>query len=249
MLEVYYRYLPLYAMDESAGVTSVPDAVGHVRGSVTDANTGEPLAHAAVRLSLSDRETITAVTNRQGDYSLPVPEVPDHFAISASHEGYVPASTDVEAAKLSGRALTINFELRPGGSEVIVMEGAPELHHLGDDRFDGPINSQFQMASEGSLYRIGFAVTSEQLPPRFQRAELRMLVKGVQRRHTILINDARLSRRLDDAPEDGSFGEFRAAFEIDLLRPGDNTLAIVAAPSDVDIDDFEFVNVQIHLTP
>jgi hypothetical protein len=34
-----------------------------------------------------------------------------------------------------------------------------------------------------------------------------------------------------------------------LLQPGKNTLQIIAAPSDSDIDDFEFVNVQVRLSP
>lgn len=34
-----------------------------------------------------------------------------------------------------------------------------------------------------------------------------------------------------------------------LLQPGANTLQIIAAPSDSDIDDFEFVNVQVRLSP
>jgi len=256
MLEVYYRYLPLYALDVPTTNTQakghsapVADAIGAVRGSITDANTGEPLKDAVVRLSLSDREAITVETDRRGDYELSVPEVPDFFAISASKEGYVPESTNVEAARLKGRTITVNFELRREGKEVIVTEVEPELHHLGDDRFDGTINSQFQKRSEGASWRAEFSVSAEQLPPQFTRGEVRLLVKGVQRRHTVFVNDTKLEKRLDDAPEDGSFGEFRAPFQGSVLREGNNTVAVVAAPSDVDIDDFEFVNMQIHLFP
>ena len=75
------------------------------------------------------------------------------------------------------------------------------------------------------------------------------LAKGVQRNHRILINGRTLRKRLNEAPEDGGFGEFVAPFPTDLLRAGGNSLEIIAAPSESDIDDFEFVNVRIHLGP
>ena len=75
------------------------------------------------------------------------------------------------------------------------------------------------------------------------------MVKGVQRAHSLFINGTLLDTKLDDAPDDGSFGEFRARFDLQLLRPGTNTVDLVAKPSSSDIDDFEFVNVQIHLLP
>ncbi len=75
------------------------------------------------------------------------------------------------------------------------------------------------------------------------------MAKGIQRSHKIRINGTVLDDRLDDAPSDGSFGEFTAAFDAGILRPGGNSFEIIAKPSDSDIDDFEFVNIQIRLSP
>ena len=140
-------------------------------------------------------------------------------------------------------------ELEPVREEVVVTEAVPTVHHLGDDRYDGRINSQFQRKSEGARFTAEFELSDDQLPPRFNEANVLLLAKGIQRRHRILINDTLLDRRLDQSPGDGSFGEFRAPFDPAVLVAGSNTISIVAAPSSSDIDDFEFVNVRILLSP
>ena len=92
-------------------------------------------------------------------------------------------------------------------------------------------------------------MAATQLSPYYTRAEVTLLAKGVQRRHRIRINGSTLEQRLENTPDDGSFGEFRASFDAGLLRRGLNTIEIIAKPSSSDIDDFEFVNVQILLSP
>jgi hypothetical protein len=150
---------------------------------------------------------------------------------------------------VEGRTLTVDFALEPASNTVLVTEAVPDVHHLGDNRFDGTINSQFQKQSEGAEFTIRFQLNESQLPPNFSRAEVRLMAKGVQRNHRIVINDETLQRRLNKAPEDGGFGEFKAAFDPNILKAGVNTLQIIAAPSSDDIDDFEFVNVQVRLAP
>lgn len=254
MLEVYYRYLPLYSIDP-ATASQRPDfdgeplSIGTIRGVVMDGASRRPLAGAAVRLVLPDRTPATAFTESDGTYMLDAPDVPDFFALSASHKGFVPKSTNVEKARLEGRTLTVDFALEAVNDAVLVTEAVPDVHHLGDDHFDGEINSQFQKKSEGSEFRVDFDLPDDSVSARFSQAEVRLLAKGVQRSHRVVINGATLNRRLNHAPEDGRFGEFVASFAATLLRPGVNTLQIIAAPSDSDIDDFEFVNVQIRLLP
>jgi hypothetical protein len=243
MLEVYYRYLPLYSLD------AVTNPIGTVRGVVSDAVTGRPIDGATVKLDLPDRPPVSVNTYTNGSYVLPTPEVPDFFALSASMEGYVPSSANVASAMVLGNTVTIDFELYPESEARVAIEAVPEVHHLGDNKFEGRINSQFQKRSEGSAFAATFELSHEQLPPRFNTAEVRLLAKGVQRSHKIVINSTVLSERLDDAPDDGSFGEFTAPFDPSLLKEGTNLLEIIARPSSTDIDDFEFVNVQIHLAP
>lgn len=228
---------------------STDEVLGVIRGKVTDAQTRLPIGQAAVRLDLPDRSAVAAITGPDGSYVLYTPQVPDFFALSASIEGFVPKSVNVERARLVGRTIVQDFALERATSAILATEAVPDVHHLGDNRFDGTINSQFQKQSEGSEFTIHFDLSESQLPPKFNRAQVRLMAKGVQRNHRIVINDNTLSRRLNQAPEDGSFGEFRASFEPSILRAGRNTLQIIAAPSSDDIDDFEFVNVQVRLAP
>ncbi len=242
-LEVYYRYLPLYSMERPE------DAIGTIRGSVVDLLTGGPLTEATVRLVLADRTPISVTTDGDGRYELFVPEVPDFFALSASRGGYVPETKNVDAAMLNGRTLDLDFALRASTEEVVAIEPVPDVHHLGDNDFSGSINSQFQKESEGDRYAETFELKATQLPPYYNRAEIRMLAKGVQRAHRIVINGVTLDQRLEDAPDDGSFGAYEAAFDPSNLRAGTNRLEVIAKPSSSDIDDFEFVNIQIRLMP
>lgn len=243
MLEVYYRYLPLYSHDQ------VRDAAGTIRGIVTDARTGRPLRGATVRLDLADRRAVTAISAAGGSYHLYVPKTPDYFALSASHDRYVPDSTNIEAARLEERGIVVDFALQPLRSSIIAVESDPEVHHLGNDRFEGRINSQFQKDAEGIRHDAEFEVTARQLPPNFSRAEVWLLAKGVQCPHKIYINGELLEARLDDSPRDGSFGAFVGPFDISLLEEGTNTITIKSIICRSDRDDFEFVNVQIRLKP
>ena len=239
MLEVYYRYLPLYANDAPI------DPIGAIRGYVTDAATGDALSGAMVRLDLPDREPVSVSTAADGSFLLLSPEVPDHFALSASRGGYVPSTVDVSSAKVKGTTLALDFTLSPEGAATVAIEAVPEVHHLGDNEFEGRINSQFQKRSEGSEYATAFRLTATQVAPHITEAEVRLLAKGVQRRHTLRINGTALKEKLDNAPGDGSFGEFVTSFDPELLQEGENRFELIAQPSDVDIDDFEFVNVRI----
>ena len=54
---------------------------------------------------------------------------------------------------------------------------------------------------------------------------------------------------LNRTPPDGSFGTFIAAFDPALLREGVNRLEIRAVACNGDLDDFEFINLQIRLHP
>ena len=230
------------------GGNASDERIGTVFGRVTDAESGAPLPGSVIRLDLLEAVAVTAIANDQGEYSLAVPSVPDDFALSASRLGYAPSASNVQSAAVEKGRLEVNFALRKLSEEVVVTEPAPELHHLGDDVFDGDINSQFQKSSEGNGFETRFDLSDRQIAPYVQQAEVRMLVKGVQRRHGMVINGTLLTKRLSKAPRDGGFGEFVAAIDPALLRVGENTFRILCAPPvGSDFDDFEFVNVQIHL--
>jgi hypothetical protein len=234
-------------LEEPGGNEAAEDIVGTLEGFVTSAVSGEPLEGAEVRLVVPDAEPVTAHSDAEGAYVLQVPTVPDFFALSASLDGYVPASANVEAARLIGTTLWVDFELHPKTEDVIAVEPVPDVHHLGDNAFDGRINSRFQKRAEGDDYVAEFDLAASQLAGRIRYAEVRMLAKGVQRRHPIRINGYLLDRALDDAPSDGSFGEFVTRFDPEFLQAGPNLFHLHATARGSDIDDFEFVNVRIRL--
>lgn len=240
MLEVYYRYLPQY-LDELPA-----DSIGVVRGTVRDIATREPIVDATVRLDLPDARQVNALTREDGTYELHIPDVPDHFAISASAGGYVPESVNIGRANVEVGTVHCDFDLRLEGIDVIAIEAEPEVHHLGDDAFGGRINSQFQKSAEGDRYSAQFELSAEQLRGR-SKARLHMMCKGVQMKHELRINGETLDSRLDNSPRDGSFGPFVVQFDAALLRAGANRFDLLASSRGTDVDDFEFVNVQIHL--
>ncbi len=239
-LEVYYRYLPSFLSAETAEVPNM------IRGVVTDATSGAPLPGAVIRVDRTEGPPLTATSNASGRYVLITPDLPDFFAVSVSHDGYVPDAVNVASDELKRGTVTRDFHLDPMRHDVIAIEAVPEVHHLGNDRFTGRINSRFQRKAEGTIYRAQFELAPDQLPPYIQRAQIVLMVKGAQVSNEIRINGNRLERFLDTAPRDGSFGEFLAEFPVDWLHEGANTLRIKSVRGG-DLDDFEFVNVRILL--
>jgi len=58
------------------------------------------------------------------------------------------------------------------------------------------------------------------------------------------------SRQFDNATKrDPVFCAEHTAFDASVLHAGANTLEVIAKPSSSDSDDFEFVNIQLHLAP
>ena len=239
MLESYYRHLPSQARDY------VGPGVGALEGLARSAETREPLGGVTIRLDVPHGEPLVATTDADGRYLLVVPQTPEHFALSASHSGYVPGSRNVSAEELRGRVMRVDFDLVPVNIDVVALESEPEVHHLGNDRFEGRINSQFQRASEGDLYVGRFALSEAQAACR--AAALTLLAKGVQCPHELRINGRLLDSRLDHSPEDGSFGELRFEIPMEALRAGENEISIRAVACRGDLDDFEFVNLLIRL--
>jgi hypothetical protein len=250
MLEVYYRYLPMYSGDlaVASGDTRPVETVGTIRGRVTDALTDAPLVGAEVRLDLPDAGPLVSTSDSGGFYKLDVPRVPNFVALSASREGYVPAAANVAAARLRSHELTQDFRLEPLADDVIAVEAVPQVHHLGNDRWEGRINSQFQKTAEGRVFTAYFELSASQLLPNMESAEVLLLVKGVQCPHRMYINGHLLDRRLSESPGDGSFGEFSAPFDPALLIEGVNTFEIRGVSCLGDLDDFEFVNVRLRLS-
>lgn len=250
MLEVYYRYLPLYTFEESDAPAITFDEPGTIRGRVIDVATGDGLPGADIRLELVGRRPIVAESDHEGLYVLRLiepDEVPDFFVLTATLDGYVPESINVSAELFRRATMVPDFNLSPERRDIVVVEDVPEVHHLGNDAFTGSINSRFQKDSEGTSFSSHFELTADQVRPRIDSAEVSMMAKGVQCPHEIRINGHTIDAALGMSPRDGRFGEFSAGFDPDFLRAGDNSIEITTVDCAGDIDDYEFVNLQIHL--
>ncbi|MEE8171293.1 MAG: carboxypeptidase regulatory-like domain-containing protein, partial [Phycisphaerae bacterium] len=247
-LEVYYRYLPLYGTPaEFAGPPS--PGIGVIHGRVTDDRTAAPLRGVRVQLDLPDAAAVAVLTDQNGEFWLSVPDVPPFFAVSASHVEYEPAAVNVQRGDVIGQTLELDIALIPKTPGVIALEPSPNVHHLGNDRFEGRINSQFQRESEGLEFVAAFDVDAAIMPPSDAQAEIRFLAKGVQCPPRIRINGRRIRHSFSRSSRDGSFAEITISFDARLLEPGENTFEIRTQSCSGDLDDFEFINVRIHLTP
>lgn len=235
--------LPTVA-DAGAPAEEMP---GRITGQVLSAQSRQPLTNATVRLDLLEGKTLIVQTDAQGRYELrPSGDLPENVAVSASADGYTPESTNIRADDVR-RGVRAVFMLAPVDPDIIAIEDDPQVHHLGNDEYSGTINSQFQKQSSGLIWTRPFMVAGSQLPPHVDLAEIRMLAKGTQAPNEIWVNDQLVRKRLDGSPRDGSFGLFRATFPAQWLREGENTIEIRSKRGTADLDDFEFVNVQIHL--
>ncbi len=217
-------------------------------GSVRDAATRLPLRGATVRLDLAEGDPLIVRTDEEGQFALRPPRLPDHVAVTASLDDYIPESVNIPSNRLRG-GLRHDFLLRPIERDVISLERDPEVHHLGNSDYSGSINSQFQKRdAEGVECEATFVLAADQTAPAVSGAEIVMLAKGCQAPNEIRINGNLIEKRLTGSPQDGSFGEYRAAFPASWLAAGANTLHIRSTRGNADLDDFEFVNVRILLT-
>jgi hypothetical protein len=224
------------------------ETIGEIRGRVTDADTGEPVEGAAVHLDLPDGDPLVVITGSGGRFLLAVPPLPRFVALSAVAQGYIPATASVPAWRLRRGSVEQDFELERETVDVIVIEPVPQVYHLGNDRWEGRINSQFQKRAQGRALQAFIELPRKRLHPPIQRTSVWMLAKGVQCPHRVYVNGKLLRDRLRESPADGSFGEFGARFDPELLIEGTNVLEIHGVRCQGDVDDFELVNIQLRLS-
>jgi hypothetical protein len=201
-----------------------------------------------IRVDLADGRPVLTRTNDDGIYELLLPEVPDNVAVSAARAGYLPESKNLRVFRGDGNVHRLDFELGANTERVIAIESNPVVHHLGNDKFEGSVNSQFQRPSEGILFRADFDVASDQYPDRTDVAVVTFLAKGIQCEPQIRLNGHLLTDGLASSPTDGSFGPVTVAFDPAWLRVGRNVITVTAVVCANDLDDFEFVNLQVRLS-
>lgn len=222
---------------------------GTLRGRVRDARSGRPLAGAVIRVDLAGARPALTRTDDNGAYELLLPEVPDNVAVSAARAGYLPESKNLRVFRGDGNVHRLDFELGENTERIIATESNPVVHHLGNDKFEGSVNSQFQRPSEGILFRADFGVARDQYPEQAGVAVVTFLAKGIQCEPQIRLNGHLITEGLTVSPDDGSFAPVKVAFDPAWLRVGQNVITVTAVVCVNDLDDFEFVNLQVRLSP
>jgi len=220
-----------------------------ISGSVVDAETGRPLPAAEIRIDQVDRQPFTALSGPGGKFRLQITQLPENFAVTVIREGYLPESRNLKSAQIQKQPTQLNFALTPVTDSVISVEANPAIHHLGNDVFDGAINSRFQREAEGSVLAAPFLVKAAQLQANPPFATASVLVKGMQCQPILRINGTVLPGKVQPSPSDGSFGRCEWRFDPKLLRVGTNQISLQTTEYEGDLDDFEFVNVQIRFAP
>ena len=210
-------------------------------GFVQD-ESGVAISGATVTLASADCD-YSVITSSDGSFTLlfATDLVPQGAALTVHKDGYAPAALPLDFSNRNelDAGIIILEELGP---KLVVLELVPELHHLGDDNFGGSINSGFQRASEGTVFRRNFSLSTAQANA--SSVNISLLAKGLQLDNRLEIN-GQLVGFLNSSPSDGSYGTVTFSIPIGVLQRGENTLVIESFQRsfDGDYDDFEFTNV------
>ena len=208
--------------------------------------TGKAIANANVKLFFNKKDVVVK-TDIKGNYSLPIKAslFPDSFIMAFWAKGYVPVAKNI--TKENGSGFIMNAALNKESRNAVVLELEPNLHHLGDGKFKGAENSQFQMAAEGKEITISFEMKAEHLFAK--TGEITLQAKGLNYDNQLLVNDS-LVAVMNESPLDGSFGKLTYKIDTKMLHQGVNSLVIKSTSknNNWDHDDFETTNVILRLT-
>lgn len=208
----------------------------------------QPVANAQVSF-ISNHQYYAATTDSSGNFKLSFDKsnIPTTLTYWVTKTGYVPFSGNLTINGSAVNVGTINLEQL--NDRTVVVEIEPDVHHLGNGKFTGSINSQFQIpVSEGSSYQRSFNVSSTQMNS--MGATLTFLAKGVNCADKLALNNVQVAT-LNTSPSDGSYGTQTITVPINKLVNGKNTLSLISVGtggsscvgSSTDIDDFEFTNI------
>lgn len=151
--------------DGAAVSEAVPPNTARLECQVADRSSGAAVAGASVNYQAGTTE-YTTQTNTDGScrLDLPAAEVAgiQYPAASVTKPGYEP-QTILCASLQGGSACSQDVQLIPLAANVSIPVGGDMVMHLGDDLFEGSVNSQFQKASDGVELAFPIADWAEQL--------------------------------------------------------------------------------------
>jgi hypothetical protein len=144
---------------------SVPRDTALLTCTVEDSASGSAVADATVNYQAQSTAYVTQ-TNANGKCRLEMPAVEvgavQYPAASVIKPGYEP-QTLLCASLQGGQVCSQDVKLVPLAANVSIPVGGDVVMHLGDDAFEGAVNSQFQKSSDGVALAFPIPDWSEQV--------------------------------------------------------------------------------------
>lgn len=238
------------------GNQDIDGAVWTTSGKVLDEK-GEPIAGAEVSVKLNDIK-YSVKTDNSGNYHLKTPQnyaYPQYFAGLINAENYRPTtilfSFPNNNLAVDTKTSNPNLELLKE-SDIIFFNGL-DIIHLGDDQFQGAVNSQLQIKAQGKV-QVDYFTYSDSLKSKYDNICISFLGRGFNsikegsKDPISLSNSGQagtyIVKILPDSAEDGSFSQYKECFSLSSFKAGDKVqLQINSLPVSNDYDDFEMINV------
>jgi len=236
----------------------VPTDTVRLNCDVADAATGAAVADATVNYQAGGTEYNTQTTaDGRCALDLPATEVAgvDFPAASVIKDGYEPQT--ILCPKLQGGdSCTQDVVLTPLAANVSIPVGGDIVMHLGDDRFEGAANSQFQKRTDGAELSFVIADWAAKVQAGYTKATVYLDAKGWQ--SSQCLNTIALAGDAGDvtlpggnSPADGYWGGGKQVpFEFAVAQVGSQRaeLRITSGSCNgtTDLDDFEVNRIRVY---
>ncbi|GEM_PF-6366381 len=203
-----------------------------------------------------------APVNQAGKFSLDfggaLQSAPTWVAGTYQKDGYVTQTINIKVT--SGKTSTVPLEIDAvplSDSDVLIKStnGIPpsELHHLGDNNFQGSVNSQLQISSQGLEWGGRIEGIDKSLLYKYPAGicvtlDIRGVDPGNPSHNKIIFEGEQ--KDLNPSPSDGSFGRQTHCFnKMPATHVSGSSLKIESHhDGSGDYDDFEFINVKVHFS-
>jgi hypothetical protein len=239
---------------------AVPTETVRLACNVTDKATGTALADATVNYQAGNTEFKTKTDSAGNcELNLPAAEVAGTAfpAASVSKIGYEP-QTVLYSKLQGGNSYAQDVTLIPLAANVSVPVGGDIVMHLGDDVFEGAVNSQFQKRSDGVELIFVIDDWAAKVQAGYTKATVYLDAKGWQ--SSICANLISLTGDVGtvtlpggNSPADGYWGggkqvpfDFKVA-EVGVQR-AELRVTAGACQGTSDFDDFEINRIRVYFS-
>ena len=240
---------------------NIPSDTARLDCKVADLATGKAVAEATVNYQAKST-SYTGQTNADGrcQIDMPASEVAgvQYPAATVTKPGYEPQTILCEALR-AGSKCEQDVNLIPLAANISIPAGGDTVMHLGDDEFEGSVNSQFQKSSDGSELLFRIADWADQVSkPGVTKATVYLDAKGWQsdvcsNEIAIVGDTGTQSMRGGVSPAQGYWaGGRQVPFEFDVAQIGllGAELKITAGTcrGTADLDDFEINRIRVEFS-